>query len=88
MMKIFKKSKKCKSLKKIKEKYFYQKISEFFFFPKILQKIILDQKHSSVDQKCGNFETIDFFLQNATNVVFKEILLPLNSHFILIKYLR
>ena len=87
-MKIFKKIKKVQKFKKNQRKIFLPKNFRIFFFPKILQKIILDQKHSSVDQKCGNFETIDFFLQNATNVVFKEILLPLNSHFILIKYLR
>ena len=88
MMKIFKKIKKVKKFQKKSKKNIFTKKFQNFFFPKILQKIILDQKHSSVDQKCGNFETIDFFLQNATNVVFKEILLPLNSHFILIKYLR
>ena len=66
-----------KNFQKIQRKIILQnKIQNFLFFPKILQKIILDQKHSYMDQKSGNFETIDFFLQNATNVVFKEILLP------------
>ena len=72
MMKIFKKIKKVQKFKKNQRKIFLPKNFRIFFFPKILQKIILDQKHSSVDQKCGNFETIDFFLQEGLeNFIFR-----------------